>query len=59
MNDLPDLVFPDWSGMDDHPHAFSRARAIAITFDYRALFPEAARKWEAHRPEPVDVEFVL
>ncbi len=57
--DPPELVFPDWSGMDDRPTRTSPGQAIQRTFEYRALFPDAARKWDAQRFQPVNVEFVL
>lgn len=59
VNDSVDLEFPDWSGMKDSPLRMSPEEAMRLTFEYRNWFPEAALLWDAHRPTPVDAEFVL
>ena len=54
-----DLEFPDWSGMTDSTVQISVEAAFQLCEQYRAWFPEAAKKWDAQRPEKCLVEFVL
>jgi hypothetical protein len=68
VNDLPtiaarhesaDLEFPDWGGLDDSTSRISHSAAFRLCEEYAAWFPEAARKWQAARPEMCPVEFIL
>ncbi len=54
-----ELELPDWSGMDDSSARVSPDAAFQLCEQYAAWFPEAARKWQAQRPEKCLVEFTL
>jgi hypothetical protein len=57
--DLPNLDFPDWSGMDDAPQRLSPEAAFALIEQYARWFPEAVQRCRENRPMPVPVEFTL
>lgn len=54
-----ELEFPDWSGMEPCGDRVSPATAFQLAEQYRAWFPEWARKWDAEKVEKCLIEFVL
>ena len=54
-----ELVFPDWSGMDDSSARVNPNAAFVLCEKYRSWYPELAEKWRLQKPEKCLVEFVL
>ena len=54
-----ELVFPDWSGMDDSSARVGPDDAFRLSEQYGSWFPELAQKWRSQRPEKCLAEFVL
>ena len=57
--DLPELEFPDWSGMDDSTARIRPDAAFQLCEQYCAWSPELVDKWQSQRPPKCLVEFVL
>jgi hypothetical protein len=54
-----DLEFPDWSGMIHPPNRMTAEAAFELCEQYRAMFPDMIKRWDAQRQEKCTVEFVL
>ncbi len=57
--DAVELVFPDWSGMEDSSSRMTPDAAFQVCEEYRSWFPGLVEKWASQRPEKCLVEFVL
>ena len=54
-----DLVFPDWSGLDDSTARLSLKAALDLPELYRSWFPGLVSNLSVMDREKADVEFVL
>jgi hypothetical protein len=54
-----ELVFPDWSGMDESSSRVAPDAAFQLCERYRSWFPQLSEEWRAQRPGKCLVEFVL
>ena len=57
--DIPDLEFPDWSGMDPTPRKMTPEQAFELLDHYQEWFREPLQLAQRMRPPKCTVEFIL